>query len=318
MAGTWTDPWAWTPELALSVTRLNALLGDTGNLQWLKDRSERMLAAVGELTISSGAITVTPDDGYGAYAVSAESGTADDLTTISGGVDGDMVLLYPTSGHVITLKAGCTNLATDVTIPDNGILLHYRVIPDGMTPPAYKWYPVEDVAQVDVLQRKAGQWQGPWFAGATSAFTAVANYLYYVPFFLKRTCTITDMEVTCSTAVALAKARLGIYSDSGVLVPNALLLDAGEVDVSTTGSKPISSLSTVLQAGHYWLALLNKAASVDYVGCYTISNLGIGVTGAANGIVTRFTEARTYSSGFPATATGAVGTGVTPLVKVKF
>lgn len=60
-------------------------------------------------TISSGAVTVDST----AIRVSAESGSTDDLETLSGGSADDWVLLRGTSGDTITVKHGTGNILLD-------------------------------------------------------------------------------------------------------------------------------------------------------------------------------------------------------------
>jgi hypothetical protein len=61
----------------------------------------------GTKTISTGAITVAPrTDDAAFYLVAAESGTADDLTSISGGAEDDIIILKADAGDTITLVPG--------------------------------------------------------------------------------------------------------------------------------------------------------------------------------------------------------------------
>ena len=83
--------------------------------------AERVRKASTELTISSGSITIT----QGIHRVDGESDAADDLNTIAGGTNGDIIFLYPeNSARNITIKNGAGNIVTgdgnDYTIPDNG------------------------------------------------------------------------------------------------------------------------------------------------------------------------------------------------------
>lgn len=68
-------------------------------------------AAIAAIVIASGAITPTK----AAHSVSAESGAADDLATIttSNFATGDIIKLAPTSGHTITIKHGSGNITTN-------------------------------------------------------------------------------------------------------------------------------------------------------------------------------------------------------------
>lgn len=96
MARDWTTPEVWTDEKAISTLRLQAI---SAQLTWLY---EMMFAKEGSaLTIASGVITVTGNEAY--FKVSGESAAADDLVTINGGTDGDIIILVY-DGEAITLK----------------------------------------------------------------------------------------------------------------------------------------------------------------------------------------------------------------------
>ena len=63
-----------------------------------------------ELTLSSGAVTATQSN----HVITSQSGPNDDLDTISGGTDGDIIIISPTSGDNITVTdAGNIVLAGD-------------------------------------------------------------------------------------------------------------------------------------------------------------------------------------------------------------
>ncbi len=83
--------------------------------------------AASELTISSGAITITQS----LHRVDGEGDAADDLATINGGTEGDLLILYPeNAARNITLKHGTGNIVVDTgadyTIPDNGLAILIR------------------------------------------------------------------------------------------------------------------------------------------------------------------------------------------------
>lgn len=92
---TWTSLLANWANKALSVARMNAYLGSGGNLDYLLLRTKRVIAETGgTLTISSGAVTAAPVDGYGRYPIDTQAAAnTDDLDTINGGADGDIVYL---------------------------------------------------------------------------------------------------------------------------------------------------------------------------------------------------------------------------------
>ncbi len=70
------------------------------------NRAFPVLSDTTTLTLSGGAVTASKD--Y--HVIAAESGTADDLDTISGGVDGQGLVLAADSGDTITVKHGTDNI----------------------------------------------------------------------------------------------------------------------------------------------------------------------------------------------------------------
>lgn len=91
----------------------------------------RHLSEVGPaLTIASGAITITRS----VHPVIPESGTADDLNTINGGVTGQVLTLRPSAvGHVITLRRTGGNIRLDASADKvlNGSLSSIRLFYNG-------------------------------------------------------------------------------------------------------------------------------------------------------------------------------------------
>jgi hypothetical protein len=78
------------------------------------------------VTIVSGVATVTT----GFVALAAESGTTDtvDTITVSGAVDGDLLLIVPDAGDTITIDDANINLgaATRALAPGGSMLLYYN------------------------------------------------------------------------------------------------------------------------------------------------------------------------------------------------
>lgn len=80
-------------------------------------------------------------------------------------------------------------------------------------------------------------------------------------FIARRAVTLDRIGISVTTAAASTVARLGIYRDDGTGFPGALLLDAGEVDVSTTGGKEII-ISQAITPGAYWLTMMTNGSTV--------------------------------------------------------
>lgn len=89
--------------------------------------SELRLEAATELTISSGAVTVTQS----AHKLQPESGTTDDLDTISGGAAGMALILYASDAgtDTITIKHGTGNISciggSDISLSEGAVFLIY-------------------------------------------------------------------------------------------------------------------------------------------------------------------------------------------------
>ncbi len=106
---TWTSPRTWSAEKMTSAN-LNAHVRD--NLNFLK--ANIALGAAAELTIATGVITKTQS--Y--HDVDTESGDAtDDLDTINGGSEGDILILKAEhTDRTIVIKNGTGNIACDADI----------------------------------------------------------------------------------------------------------------------------------------------------------------------------------------------------------
>ena len=93
---------------------------------------------------------------------------------------------------------------------------------------------------------------------STSTLTTSANRLYFVPFEIRSRETWTEIGIEVTTAAA-GNARLGIYRiDMSTGEAGDLVLDAGTVDTSTTGLKPIT-ISQSLDIGFYALVAIFDA-----------------------------------------------------------
>lgn len=122
MTREWTTPEAWTDNKAISTDRLNAISTQLG---WLY---KTLAAGEGSaLTIASGVISVTGNESY--YEVSGEGAAADDLVTINGGTEGDIIILAY-DGEDITLKDGIGNIVCahydDVVLGSMGSIIALR------------------------------------------------------------------------------------------------------------------------------------------------------------------------------------------------
>lgn len=103
-----------------------------------------------------------------------------------------------------------------------------------------------------------------WYASEVTAIappsgSPSANVLRATPFICPKQITLDRIAISIITGVA-GNARLGIYGDNGNLLPQTLLLDAGEVDVGSSGAK-ILTINQVLNSDTlYWLAHVANVA----------------------------------------------------------
>lgn len=112
--------------------------------------------------------------------------------------------------------------------------------------------------------RKTGRYFGPFMTGGTVSTQALAsaNSLRAFPFFVPKTMKFDRIAIRVTTLATgtTPKVRLGIYEDKGdgTVYPGALVLDAGEVDVNTTGLKEITIDLTLKGGKLYWLTLVGQ------------------------------------------------------------
>jgi hypothetical protein len=108
---------------------------------------------------------------------------------------------------------------------------------------------------------RTGEYITPNFLRSSTANNViVADRLRAQLFVVPRDITIDRLAVHCVTLEANADARLGIYSNGTNMYPGALLLDAGAVDLDTTGVKPVTiDPALSVPKGVYWLAIATNS-----------------------------------------------------------
>jgi len=101
-------------------------------------------------------------------------------------------------------------------------------------------------------------WEIPgWRIMGVTEGHAVAGILYCYPIFVPETTLYYKIGAGVKVLAEGALARLGIYNwDNGL--PGSLNLDAGTIDVSTTGAKTIT-INHTLTRGYYFLAFVSDS-----------------------------------------------------------
>lgn len=122
--------------------------------------------------------------------------------------------------------------------------------------------------------------------GTFSTGAITANRLYAVPFYVGPGGFAADRIGVNVTASAAGNARLGVYAIHATsFLPDALLLDAGTVDVSTTGFKSITISQTFTANPPYylvWLALVSDVAPTITSFANTVPIFGGLISGPFN------------------------------------
>lgn len=133
-------------------------------------------------------------------------------------------------------------------------------------------------------------------APAVTTFTLIANRLYYFPFYNPAQNTWTRIGINVTTGAA-GNARLGVYNNVNGIPSGAPLLDAGTVDVSTTGEKEVV-ISLALAPGWYWLAVVSDVTPTltaeQINGATLLCNVG-SITGAGAAVVYIY-QSHTYAA----------------------
>jgi len=144
--------------------------------------------------------------------------------------------------------------------------------------------------------------------------TAVANRLYYLPFFVRKKTTFTRIGIQI-VVLGGTSARLGIYNAANG-IPTSLLLDCGTISTASSGEKE-ATISQSLNTGFYFLAFVadgtpviqittNISQASSYaVGQFVRDNISYGYF-ASNGSIT-----------LPSTATSLQDATTTPAVSLR-
>lgn len=144
--------------------------------------------------------------------------------------------------------------------------------------------------------RRPTSWHTPSISPTHQGVAVSANTIFFQPFVVIDTLTITDIGYNVSAVGTTTLARCGIYSSDANNQPSVLLADSGNLGVSL-GSKSVTLGSPiVLSAGLYWTAYLqNGTGSVTGCNNLAIPNIFGNSTIAATGI-NAYSKAVTYGA----------------------
>jgi hypothetical protein len=96
---------------------------------------------------------------------------------------------------------------------------------------------------------------GPY---AVRSNAAALNLVHYVPIYMVTGTLDRIAQQHLGSPTASEVLRMGIYTDTGEGWPNALVVDAGTIDLSTAAAKKEITISQAVTSGLYWLALVRQ------------------------------------------------------------
>lgn len=155
-----------------------------------------------------------------------------------------------------------------------------------------------------------------YMLGASSSLTNVNGRTWAIPLYFETAVTISAFIVNCTTLQAGQGGKLALY-DTLNCVPNALVLDVGTFDFSSTGIKTIA-ISQALAKGQYWLAFKtsgNTPVVTGFSAAQMIQTIGANPTSMTSFRTGIQMDTLPYGDAWPATFPAAVFAGTTmPLI----
>lgn len=116
------------------------------------------------------------------------------------------------------------------------------------------------------LALSAGNYVGTNSAPVTANLSGaglVADRIFLYPWVPRVSFTCDQAAISCSTAAASAQTRILIYSATTAGIPNALIYESADLDMSTTGNKTASVSSLAIVKGQpLWVGVKNSSSSV--------------------------------------------------------
>lgn len=117
------------------------------------------------------------------------------------------------------------------------------------------------IADTSLGYISGGYYTTPQTTNTISALTSTLNRVTYQPFFVEQNTTFDRIAVgTSNTFTGSSTIRLGIYNNSN-RQPSTVVLDAGTVSCTASGTLYSITISQSLSSGWYWLASVAQSVS---------------------------------------------------------
>lgn len=102
-----------------------------------------------------------------------------------------------------------------------------------------------------------------------STYVCQANQMIYFPYIPNNTFTSTTLSFYVSSVAIGGLCKLYIYSSDGVNVPKNKLYESTEIDLSTSGSKTITTSYTFTKGTVYWFGIYSNIFGPNIYGLGT-------------------------------------------------
>ena len=148
----------------------------------------------------------------------------------------------------------------------------------------------------------SGKWRTIQYVGLGGNSTGNQGNVWYIPYIVGSTHTVTDVGIEVTTAVAASNISLALYSDNAG-VPGTLIEESGSISATTTGLKSYTFVSP---------RTLNASSKVVWMALQTsVFNIGLRVSGTVltnmyltgmGAVGTAYSQTQSFGA-FPASAT---------------
>lgn len=175
---------------------------------------------------------------------------------------------------------------------------------------------INNIRDIFYYRRKGGIWHTPSVTITAQVVATSANTMFFVPFIVIDTLTITDIGYNVTAVGTTTLARCGIYAADSNNEPATVLADSGNLGVTLGAKSATLGSPLVLSGGLYFTAYLqNGTGSVTGTSALTIGNV-IGTSTITANNNTGYSKVVVYGALANVTGLTAV-TGALPFAYFK-
>jgi hypothetical protein len=164
----------------------------------------------------------------------------------------------------------------------------------------------------NLFAMRQGRYYSAYASQQPSTLAITPNSLIFLPIVIPEALTVTRIGIHVAIAAA-GSARLGVYNDVSGVPAGSPFLDAGAVDLGTTGEKEII-ISQLLSAGRYWLGIVASSAATliaENLGTDGSNVPNLGLVSATGNAITHLTQSHAFAA-LPSVGTLTAETTKTP------